>query len=982
MEIGRLQVVIQAITDQFDSAMARVDSEGKATADSVSKGAKDIGTAFDQAKTPVERFVESQKKAKSSVEDTERAAKKAAAEAAKAAEQQTKSISSAFSSASKADFAGAAKEISSAFEAAGSAGATAAVGVAAVGVAAVAAVAGVIALGVELTKAAFVGSELGGRMVDLSNNTGLATQQLSLYKIAAEQSGSSVETVAHGVELVEKKFEEAASGNEHLNQLFLSLGINAKQAAEDPQKAFDQLFTSIAAINDPVLRVKVATEVAGRSGANLISTFVTLNEGGGELKARMAALGLSLTGDVAAGADRVGDEFAVLSAVSDHLKIEIADKMGPGLVDAMHAIERAVVDIGPTVISLATTFANALTGMVDKARVAASSIKGFFSGFSEGGIYGAIAGAAGAIGQKSAQISVEHAQDAAAAAANKPAATPDQDAIRKALRKAPKKGAANNPITPADTFSSTKQLRDAELSLEEAGARAAIALAKSEADEKRRILDAEYADHLTTIRAYFDERRTLESQSVELQIQEQQRIIALEKQREADAEKDTQAEIARIQRVEQEKRRQAKTPQQKQAITEDESNKILNAENQLQATRDKHAAKRIEAETKIKQLELERQGRIATIGKEEVKANEALEKSFEAVQIELLKATGDEFGAAALEIGKKFSTTLAEAIAEGRPEIVAAIQKLREIDINKAQSAQSEKRLSITQAGLDTEQAKIQNQLNQGIISEVTARRQQIAAQDAVREKMLEELEIERQLAVARGDAVAAARFETEIEKTKGLGKELDPHLKNLNDNLTRDFDQLQATLISGSESITDAFKNFTKSFLTDLLTEVQSSLIEGLTGEKSIGSYLGKFIGGFLGNLFGFGGFGGGAATGGLISGPGGPTSDSVPMMLSNGEYVIKAESVKKIGIKTLDHLNQVGGMMMGGFVGMPPVPAYAGGGLVSAPAPVAAGPVVHNITINVPVHAPAGTVSPRTREQIATETARQLQFALGRNN
>jgi TP901 family phage tail tape measure protein len=47
------------------------------------------------------------------------------------------------------------------------------------------------------------------------------------------------------------------------------------------------------------------------------------------------------------------------------------------------------------------------------------------------------------------------------------------------------------------------------------------------------------------------------------------------------------------------------------------------------------------------------------------------------------------------------------------------------------------------------------------------------------------------------------------------------------------------------------------------------------------------------------------GKAAGGLISGPGTGTSDSVPTMLSNGEYVIKASTVKQFGTKMFDNLN-----------------------------------------------------------------------------
>ena len=58
-------------------------------------------------------------------------------------------------------------------------------------------------------------------------------------------------------------------------------------------------------------------------------------------------------------------------------------------------------------------------------------------------------------------------------------------------------------------------------------------------------------------------------------------------------------------------------------------------------------------------------------------------------------------------------------------------------------------------------------------------------------------------------------------------------------------------------------------------------------------------------------------AANGGYIAGPGTGTSDSVPAMLSNGEYVIKASSVKSLGTDFLDEVNARGSRFAnGGFM------------------------------------------------------------------
>ncbi len=65
--------------------------------------------------------------------------------------------------------------------------------------------------------------------------------------------------------------------------------------------------------------------------------------------------------------------------------------------------------------------------------------------------------------------------------------------------------------------------------------------------------------------------------------------------------------------------------------------------------------------------------------------------------------------------------------------------------------------------------------------------------------------------------------------------------------------------------------------------------------------------------------------ATGGYISGPGTSTSDSIHAMLSNGEYVIKADAVRKYGLNFLDAVNS------GHFTRMRTViPRFADGGYV----------------------------------------------------
>lgn len=75
--------------------------------------------------------------------------------------------------------------------------------------------------------------------------------------------------------------------------------------------------------------------------------------------------------------------------------------------------------------------------------------------------------------------------------------------------------------------------------------------------------------------------------------------------------------------------------------------------------------------------------------------------------------------------------------------------------------------------------------------------------------------------------------------------------------------------------------------------------------------------------------------ASGGMLYGPGTGTSDSIPVMASNGEYIIKADVVKRIGKVKLDQINGGNfayGGMVGSMPGMSSAPGMATGGFVGS--------------------------------------------------
>ncbi len=104
----------------------------------------------------------------------------------------------------------------------------------------------------------------------------------------------------------------------------------------------------------------------------------------------------------------------------------------------------------------------------------------------------------------------------------------------------------------------------------------------------------------------------------------------------------------------------------------------------------------------------------------------------------------------------------------------------------------------------------------------------------------------------------------------------------------------------------------------------------------------------------------GAGMATGGRIAGAGTTTSDSIPIMASRDEYVIRAAAAQRYGYRAMDAINSgsarvlVGGMAAAGYATGGRVGHYAQGGMIRGSAvPVAAGSTstttfVANVTVN----------------------------------
>lgn len=156
----------------------------------------------------------------------------------------------------------------------------------------------------------------------------------------------------------------------------------------------------------------------------------------------------------------------------------------------------------------------------------------------------------------------------------------------------------------------------------------------------------------------------------------------------------------------------------------------------------------------------------------------------------------------------------------------------------------------------------------------------------------------------------ALQKYDEEQQKINTISK-----IQQSSNQLAKDFSGAITDWITGAQSFGDAMKSILKQLIAQLIqAAIYATIVAACTGGG----------GGFAARWSKA--FGKGLATGGSVDGPGTGTSDSIPAMLSNGEYVLNAQAVDRLGVPFLNGLNtgRLRGFASGGLVGSGGVAGY----------------------------------------------------------
>lgn len=192
-------------------------------------------------------------------------------------------------------------------------------------------------------------ADAGSKVYDMSKKTGISAESLSGLQYAADQTGTSIDSVAKSMGAMAKFTTALASGNNGAATTMQQLGIDTKAfLATSPEKRLGMIADALNNIQDEGIRAGMAAKVLGKSGMDLLPMLEGGSAGLASMTDRARKMGWVLSEEAAKAADELGDTM-------DDLKqtfMGIVNNIGASVAPAFTIVGKIIVGLGSYVIRL------------------------------------------------------------------------------------------------------------------------------------------------------------------------------------------------------------------------------------------------------------------------------------------------------------------------------------------------------------------------------------------------------------------------------------------------------------------------------------------------------------------------------------------------------------------------------------------------------------------------------------------------------
>jgi hypothetical protein len=161
--------------------------------------------------------------------------------------------------------------------------------------------------------------EFGEAIEKAHAQTGLAVSTLSTLHYAAAITGSEFDSLTSAVSKMDKTIGMATEGDKKAQAFMKTLGLNAKELAgrsDGAEVAFRKFTATLAATENPVRRVELATSLLGKAGATMIPVLMEVGNNWDFFRQKATDAGMMLNDQTAAA---LADTNKRLEDLKQHL---------------------------------------------------------------------------------------------------------------------------------------------------------------------------------------------------------------------------------------------------------------------------------------------------------------------------------------------------------------------------------------------------------------------------------------------------------------------------------------------------------------------------------------------------------------------------------------------------------------------------------------------------------------------------------------
>ena len=738
----------------------------------------------------------------------------------------------------------------------------------------------------------------------LSQKIGISVEALSTLRFAAQLSDVSLETLQKGIKGLSQNITEANTGIGDGAQVFEALGIsvrNADGSMKSTEAVLLQVADVFANLEDGAVKTALAVKLFGKSGMDMIPFLNQGAAGINQLTTEAERLGLKLTTETARSAEAFNDNLTALKASSSSLGIALARDFLPELTNITNAMREAANEAGTlkalwvglggvgnlvfngTEIKRARDEVARIQELVDSTRKKVDTGKAPvpFMPFDVKFNDGAIATLRKNLAQWEQELAgakkrLDDLTSPKRPEEKTPTGKPTEDMQRIACVVSGGQW-VNGKCEKKSAGGAEKDTTGAQLALVKTQAESEFKVLKEGLDLQKTALDRSLDDRLVSIRDYYGRKTQIEQQAIDQELAAKQQELT------------AQSAIA------------------------------VGGKDEAQRLRAKAEVKKLEGEITV--LNMKRGEVEVANAHAAAKAEKELADELARVRDRLAEVrggTGSDVTRARLE--REYQPLIEKLQRIGDTTGAADVGQLINVEADLAELARLERQYGVVTERMAIRERELQVQKDAGMLTETQMRRsvlelhQQTAAEvDGLIPKMQE-------LAASTGSEEAINRVARLKVEVAGLKTEADDVATRINGDVENAFATMFEQIGSGAKSAKDAFADFARSVISAINRIAAQKIAEELFGGMSKGG--GGGLGGLISGLFQWAGF----ASGGYVTGPGTTTSDSIPARLSAGEYVLRAEAVRRVGVEFLHALN--GGLAAPRWLG--PRLAFADGGLV----------------------------------------------------